>query len=82
MRDSQIGLVYVTCVDLILFFNADALIESARTYIERCLNAGAITLTHLDRIEEKMLEDFGYSSFNMMGYGRFIEFLLLEIKQV
>ncbi|XP_053402751.1 uncharacterized protein LOC123550539 [Mercenaria mercenaria] len=60
----------------------DALIESLKTYIERCLNAGAISLAHLDRIEEKMLEDFGYSAFSMMGYGRFIEFLLMEMKQM
>ena len=52
--------------------------ESLKKYIERCLNAGALSLTHLNRIEEKMIEDFGFVDFSMMGYGRFLEFLLLE----
>ncbi|XP_053389616.1 uncharacterized protein LOC128552593 [Mercenaria mercenaria] len=56
----------------------DALVASLKTYIERCLNAGAVSLTHLNRIEEKMLEEFGFPDFGMMGYGRFLEFLLLE----
>lgn len=60
----------------------DALIESLKTYLERCLNVGAISLAHLDRIEEKMLEDFGYADFSMIGYGRFLEFLLREAKHV
>jgi hypothetical protein len=60
----------------------DELAEKLRTYIERCLNAGALTLIHLDRIEEKLLEDFSFPDFTKMGYGRFLEFLLSEAKQV
>ncbi|KAH3734109.1 hypothetical protein DPMN_040549, partial [Dreissena polymorpha] len=60
----------------------DALTEALKKYIERCLNAGALSLVHLDRIEEKLLEDFAVASFPQMGYGRFLEFLLAEAKQM
>ena len=56
--------------------------ESFKKYVERCLNVGALSLSHLDRIEEKLLEDFGFDVFHAMGYGRFLEFILREAKQV
>ena len=43
---------------------------------------GALSLNHLDRIEEKLLEDFGFDAFHAMGYGRFLQFILHEAKQV
>ena len=46
------------------------------------MNAGALSLNHLGRIEEKLLEDFGFDVFHAMGYGRFLEFILHEAKQV
>ncbi|XP_045191511.2 uncharacterized protein LOC123548375 [Mercenaria mercenaria] len=60
----------------------DVLLGKLKTYIERCLNAGALSLIHLDRIEEKLLEDFDFPAFSKMGYGRFLEFLLAETKQM
>jgi len=53
-----------------------------KVYIERCLNAGSLSLTHLERIEQKLLEDFEFSAFYTMGHGTFLEFLLSEAKQV
>ena len=58
------------------------LLESFKKYVERCLNMGALSLNHLDRIEEKLLEDSGFDVFHAMGYGRFLEFILREAKQV
>ena len=63
-------------------FLTDELTKRLRMYIERCLNAGSLTLIHLERIEERLLEDFKFSAFTKMGYGRFLEFLLSESKQV
>ena len=64
------------------YFYTDSLLESFKKYVERCLNVGALSLSHLDRIEEKLLEDFGFDVFHAMGYGRFLEFILREAKQV
>ena len=50
--------------------------EKMKRYIERCLAQGALSLSHLDRIEEKLLEDFGFPTFVAMGFGRFLHFLL------
>ena len=58
----------------------DNLIESVKNYIERRLNAGSLSLNHLDRIEEKLLEEFGFADFRLMGYGRFLQFLITESK--
>ncbi|KAL4234329.1 hypothetical protein ACF0H5_005980 [Mactra antiquata] len=60
----------------------DGLVDSLKKYIERCLNAGSLSLTHLSRIEEKLLEDYDFTSFHLMGYGRFLEFLISEAKQL
>ena len=51
-------------------------------YIERCINIGALSLNHLDHIEEKLLEDFGFDAFHAMGCGSFLQFILHEAKQV
>lgn len=67
---------------MMIFHILDALIGSLKTYLDRCLNAGALSLTHLARIEEKLLEEFEFPAFCSMGYGRFLEFLLAEMKQV
>ena len=56
--------------------------ESFKKYVERCLNRGTLSLNHLNLIEEKLLEDFGFDVFHAMGYGRFLEFILHEAKQV
>ena len=53
-----------------------SLMEKMKRYIERCLAQGALSLSHLDRIEEKLLEDFGFPTFVAMGFGRFLHFLL------
>nr|KAG5712632.1 hypothetical protein BaRGS_029687 [Batillaria attramentaria] len=53
-----------------------ALMEKLKRYVERCLAQGTLTLSHLDRIEEKLLEDFGFPTFVTMGFGRFLHFLL------
>lgn len=55
---------------------ADALMTKMKMYVERCLAMGMLTLSHLDRIEEKLLEDFGFPTFVSMGFGRFLHFLL------
>ena len=51
-------------------------------YIERCLNMGALSLNHLDHIKEELLEDFSFDAFHAMGFGRFLQFILHEAKQV
>ena len=43
---------------------------------------GALSLNHLDRIEEKLLENFDFDAFHAMGYGRFLQYILHEAKQV
>ena len=53
-----------------------SLMEKVKRYVERCLAQGALSLSHLDRIEEKLLEDFGFPTFVAMGFGRFLHFLL------
>lgn len=53
-----------------------ALMERLKRYVERCLSQGTLSLSHLDRIEEKLLEDFNFPTFVSMGFGRFLFFLL------
>ncbi|XP_067652769.1 uncharacterized protein [Haliotis asinina] len=55
-----------------------AVLENLKKYIERCLAQGSLSLAHLDRIEEKLLEEFAYPDFRMMGFGRFLHFLLTD----
>ncbi|XP_076448916.1 LOW QUALITY PROTEIN: uncharacterized protein LOC143285481 [Babylonia areolata] len=52
------------------------LMEKMKRYVERCLAQGMLTMSHLDRIEEKLLEEFDFPTFNAMGFGRFLHFLL------
>lgn len=53
-----------------------SLIEKMKRYLERCLAQGSLTLSHLERVEEKLLEEFGFPTFVAMGFGRFLNFLL------
>ncbi|KAK7114721.1 uncharacterized protein [Littorina saxatilis] len=53
-----------------------SLMDKVKRYVERCLAQGTLTLSHLDRIEEKLLEDCGFPTFVAMGFGRFLHFLL------
>ena len=62
-----------------------SVIEKLKHYIERCLShSNSLSLSNLDRVEERLLEDFGLSSFGVMGYGQFLHFLLHdpEVKTV
>ncbi|BFZ19889.1 hypothetical protein BsWGS_22929 [Bradybaena similaris] len=56
------------------------LAEKIVQYINKCLEHGSLHLSHLGKIESKVVEDFDFSSFNEMGYGKFLEFLLSEPK--
>lgn len=58
------------------------MVKLLKTYLDRCQNHGALTLKSLDHIEERITEHFDFESFMAMGFGRFIEFLLKEAKQV
>ncbi|XP_046338389.2 protein NO VEIN-like isoform X3 [Haliotis rufescens] len=53
-------------------------LDNLKKYIERCLAHGSLSLVHLERIEEKLLEEFAYPDFKMMGFGRFLHFLLTD----
>ncbi|KAL8608369.1 hypothetical protein ACOMHN_002602 [Nucella lapillus] len=53
-----------------------SLMEKMKRYIERCLAQGVLTMSHLDRIEERLLEDFDFPTFTAMGFGRFLHFVL------
>ncbi|XP_025076268.1 uncharacterized protein LOC112553340 isoform X4 [Pomacea canaliculata] len=56
----------------------EALMGKLRIYVERCLAQGPLSLSHLDRIEEKLLEDFGFPTFVAMGFGRFLNFFVQD----
>ncbi|CAG5134711.1 unnamed protein product, partial [Candidula unifasciata] len=56
------------------------LAEKIVQYINRCLEHGSLHLSHLGKIEAKVVEEFDFSSFYEMGYGRFVEFILAEPK--
>ncbi|KAL3859496.1 hypothetical protein ACJMK2_009715 [Sinanodonta woodiana] len=60
----------------------DELGKKLKEYLEKCVARGTLTLTLLDRIEEKLLEDFDFTSFSDMKQGRFLYFLLSEAKQI
>ena len=56
--------------------------EAFQKCVERHLNMGALSLNHLDHIERKLLEEFGFNDFHDMGHGRFLEFIVHEAKPV
>ncbi|KAL3859495.1 hypothetical protein ACJMK2_009714 [Sinanodonta woodiana] len=56
--------------------------KQLKEYLEKCVSRGAITLSLLDRIEERLLEDFSFTSFSDMKQGRFLQFLISEGKQI
>ncbi|XP_062567288.1 uncharacterized protein LOC134229558 [Saccostrea cucullata] len=59
----------------------DSIIKLLKTFLEKCQNHGALTLKHLDNIEERITDHFEFESFMAMGYGRFLEFLIQETKK-
>ena len=65
-----------------LFVIVDSVVRLLKTYLEKCQNHGALTLKSLDHIEDRIVEHFDFDSFIAMGFGRFLEFLLKEAKQV
>lgn len=58
------------------------MIIDLKKYLERCIAHGSLNLTHIDKIEERLLEDYGFPTFAAMGFGRFLQFLIHEAKQV
>ncbi|KAK3589090.1 hypothetical protein CHS0354_017428 [Potamilus streckersoni] len=60
----------------------DELSKQLKEYLEKCVSRGALTLSLLDRIEERLLEDFNFASFSDMKHGRFLQFLVSEGKQI
>ena len=63
---------------------AEKVVTQIRKYLERCLTHGALSLSNLARVEEKLLEDFTLTYFSDLGRGGFLQFLLdtSNIKQV
>ncbi|XP_061196696.1 uncharacterized protein LOC133204972 [Saccostrea echinata] len=59
----------------------ESIIKLLKTFLDKCQNHGALTLKHLDHIEERITDHFEFESFLAMGYGRFLEFLIQETKQ-
>ena len=55
-----------------------------KKYLERCMMHGAVTMEHLARMENKLLEEFNFPTFHSLGQGHFLDFLTKreEIKQV
>ena len=64
-----------------LYFTA-ILVTSLKKYLEKCLQHGSLTLSLLDQIEEKIIEESKFPSFADIGYGRFLEFTIKEAKGV
>jgi hypothetical protein len=46
--------------------------------LEKCLQHGTLTLSLLDKIEEKITEESKFPSFADIGYGRFLQFTIQE----
>lgn len=59
-----------------------AIIADVEKYLKRCLQHGTLNLNLLDKIEDKIAEDHNSSSFAELGYGRFLQFILQEAKEV
>ncbi|CAL1544092.1 unnamed protein product [Lymnaea stagnalis] len=57
-----------------------SLTEKLLLYVNKCLEQGTLKLSHLQRIETKTLEDFGFASFQELGYGTFLDFIHSEGK--
>ncbi|XP_041376442.1 protein NO VEIN-like isoform X2 [Gigantopelta aegis] len=52
------------------------ILERLKKYLDNCLASGSLSLMHLERIEEKLLEDFCFTTFHAFGFGSFLRFLL------
>ncbi|CAG2243868.1 unnamed protein product [Mytilus edulis] len=57
-------------------------INLLKNYLKRCLQRGALNLSLLDQIEEKIAEECKFPSFVEIGYGRFLHFTLQETKEL
>ena len=53
-----------------------------KEYLDKLISNAALSLLHLDKIEEKLAEHFEFPTFSAMKFGRFIHFLLAEAKPV
>ncbi|KAK3603430.1 hypothetical protein CHS0354_009413 [Potamilus streckersoni] len=60
----------------------EQILENLRKYLDRCFSHGTLNLSLLDRIEEKLAEDFDFPAFTDLKHGRFLQFLLAEAKQI
>lgn len=60
--------------------SSDTLTDKISTYLNKCLESGALQLSHLKKIEERVIEDFNFSSFHEFGHSSFLEFLLSDKK--
>ncbi|KAL3860253.1 hypothetical protein ACJMK2_010402, partial [Sinanodonta woodiana] len=60
----------------------EQMVENLRKYLDRCFSHGTLSLSLLDRIEEKLTEDFDFPAFTDLKQGRFLQFLLAEAKQI
>ena len=47
-------------------------------YLERCLQAGSLTLEMLYRIEDKVINEISVESFSELGHGSFLQLLTTE----
>lgn len=56
----------------------EKILQNLTKYLSERINLGSLSLSHLDKIEGKLLEDFNFPTFTEMGYGRFIKFLLSD----
>ncbi|CAI9734952.1 Hypothetical predicted protein [Octopus vulgaris] len=53
----------------------EQVLQSLKKYLEKYISSGTLNLNHFNKIEERLLEDFGMTTFSQMGYGRFLSFL-------
>lgn len=64
-----------------LYFTA-TIVTSLKKYLEIFLEHRTLTLSLLDKIEEKITEESKFPSFADIGYGRFLQFTIQEAKGV
>ncbi|XP_059138506.1 uncharacterized protein LOC131926926 isoform X3 [Physella acuta] len=56
------------------------LADKVLLYLNKCLEQSALKLSHLQRIETKILEDLDFKTFHDLGYGTFLDFIHSEGK--